>query len=220
MTEPTAASRTRQGLRDATHESHIRLHGHPAFAPLMANPPDIAGYIVLLRKLHDFHAPAEAALFASAARLLPELDDLPLRCKAHLLADDLEALGQPAPLAARSFPAPMSRAELLGGLYVIEGNTLGGRDLGRRLAPALHAVGLAGEAGRRFFLAYEPRQGAMWRKFCDALEAVAAGFSAAEHRAMQAAALAMFAALELLLAVGIDVKSDCRSTRTSSLGVI
>ena len=192
---------TIEGLRAATRDVHERLHGHPAFAPLMDTPVDAAGYAALLEQLAGFHAPAEAALFPAAALSLPELADLPQRRKAHLLAADRGALAAffPPPAGANDgvrLPADLPRPVLLGCLYVTEGATLGGRELARRLEPALAGLGLRGQEGRRFFLAYDPLQGAMWRSFCATLEAVASGFTAGERATMESAARDLFLTLE------------------------
>jgi heme oxygenase len=190
------------GLRAATRDIHTRLHGNPAFAPLAATPPDAPGYIRLLRRLHGYHVPAEAWLFGAASRLLPQLDDLAERRKAHLLGCDLAALGRAAnPTGGvAAMPQRESIPAVLGGLYVVEGATLGGRELGRALAPTLAGLGLAGDDGRRFFLAYGPRQGAMWRRFCGVLETAAARFTPAEQQTMEATARDMFLILEAWLA--------------------
>jgi heme oxygenase (biliverdin-IX-beta and delta-forming) len=188
-------------LRIATREIHERLHLHPAFAPLACTPPDLPGYARLLAQLQGFHVPVEAWLFAGAARHVPELTDLARRRKAHLLGADLASLAAIAspsagPGAAMEIGGDLSRAAVLGGLYVTEGSTLGGRELGRRLEQALGSRGLVGSEGRRFLLAYGTSQGAMWRRFCAIAEQVTQDFSAAEHADMTSAARALFLRLE------------------------
>ena len=201
--------RWHEGLREATRDVHERLHLHPAFAPLMTSSPDIAGYVRLIGQLHGFHAPAEAWLFSAAERLLPELADLQVRRKAHLLEQDMArfaaifpglplGLAQTRPGGVR-LQGCLTRPTLLGCLYVTEGATLGGRELGLKLAPALHAAGLAGAEGRRFFLAYGGRQGEMWRQFCTVLGDAAARFTQAECSAMEAAARDLFLTMETWL---------------------
>jgi heme oxygenase len=188
-------------LRAATREIHARLHLHPAFAPLACVPPDLPGYARLLAQLEGFHAPVEAWLFGGAARRVPELTDLARRRKAHLLGADLASLAVIVPPfvgagAAMDVGGDLSRAAVLGGLYVTEGSTLGGRELGRRLEPVLRARGLGGTEGRRFFLAYGTSHGVMWQRFCTVAERVAQDFSAAEHADMAGAARALFLRLE------------------------
>ncbi len=132
--------------------------------------------------------------------MLPELSDLAQRRKAHLLQTDLASLAglaHDAPVPAGVDPPVVaSRPAVLGCLYVTEGATLGGRELGRRLEPVLGPLGLPEPEGRRFLLSYGARQGAMWRQFCAVLERVASGFGAAEHEEMQTAARNVFLLLE------------------------
>jgi heme oxygenase len=194
-------------LREATRGRHERLHFHPAFAPVMAHPADMRGYARLLAQLYGFHAPAEAALFAILPNLVPELTDLESRRKAHWLLEDLArvnaALGQDQCLCGGIEMPAMSRAEALGTLYVTEGATLGGRDLGRRLEPALRAIGLRHAEGRQFYFAYGDAQADMWRRFCAVLVAVAEGFTEAETQAMQAAAGTMFGLMDSWLTLSL-----------------
>jgi heme oxygenase (biliverdin-IX-beta and delta-forming) len=190
-----------EGLRAATREIHERLHLHPAFAPIMSAQPDIVGYARLIAQLRGFHIPTETWLFTAAERLLPELTDLRQRRKAHLLQQDLVhlaaipgvELSDPGAVESRS---RLTRPALLGCLYVIEGATLGGRELGRKLAPTLQSAGLTGADGRQFFLAYGARQGDMWRRFCTVLADAAGTFTPSECRAMETAAHEQFLALE------------------------
>ena len=85
-------------------------------------------------------------------------------------------------------PAPRSAAQALGCLYVIEGSTLGGRELARRLD---HLLPPGSDAGRRFLLGHGPRHGTMWREFCAALEQC--GDTPEGRAEMTGAALAAFA---------------------------
>jgi heme oxygenase len=77
-------------------------------------------------------------------------------------------------------------AHALGLLYVLEGATLGGQLLRRRLGPAL---GLTEERGLAFFTAYGAEVGPMWRAFADALARFDAATPAGERPAAHAAAL-------------------------------
>jgi heme oxygenase len=53
-------------------------------------------------------------------------------------------------------------ARRLGALYVVEGSTLGGRQLARHLDPLL---GTTGSAGRRFFLGRGAETNTVWNAF-------------------------------------------------------
>jgi heme oxygenase len=152
-------------LRVATDGMHRRLHAAPDFAALLEGRLDRHGYRGLLRKLHGLHAPLEQRL-ARSRFLWRRGIDMARRRRAHLLADDLAALGD-APGEPISPPAlPDDGPALLGALYVREGSTLGGRELARRLDYLL------GDAldGRRFF-APAPDQAVLWHECCAAIEA-------------------------------------------------
>jgi heme oxygenase (biliverdin-IX-beta and delta-forming) len=199
------------GLRAATQEIHERLHVHPAFAPLFDTPPDLPGYARLIVQLCGFHAPTEAWLFEAAGRLIPELQDLPRRRKAHLLRADLATLSAILPglqcdrTVSLELWDRLTRPTVLGCLYVTEGSTLGGRELGRRIQPALQSAGTAGTEGCRFFNAYRSMEGEMWRQFCSVLGAAASQFSPSECRDMQTGARDLFLALEGWLTRSLDI---------------
>ena len=189
-----------EDLRAATQTIHLRLHGHPAFQPVLQDAPDVDGYTNLLTQLYGFHAPAEAWVFDAAAIHLPELDDLQQRRKMPFLEADLSVLGRPvhpeSPAQQLAWPITATRPSVLGCLYVIEGATLGGRDLARAIGPALHAHGLPGTTGRQFLLAYEPRQGAMWRQYCQVLTAAAAKMTQSERQELCQSAIRSFELME------------------------
>lgn len=180
----------RFALRQATAAAHERLHHLPGLADLQAGTIGRDDYAALLRRLLVFYRAVESVL-AAAPSLLPYGVDLAERRRSPLLLEDLAFLGAPAePLpAAPSLPVPGSAAAALGMLYVIEGSTLGGRELARRLD---HLLPADSTAGRRFLSGHGARHGAMWREFCAALDRCG---DTPERRAdMIAAALAAFAA--------------------------
>ncbi|MGE0725198.1 MAG: biliverdin-producing heme oxygenase, partial [Alphaproteobacteria bacterium] len=107
------------------------------------------------------HAGAVAIGLPSLARAAAE--------RAERLRADLADLGAvPGPAPARSV-APASDGRAVGCLYVVEGSTLGGRLIHRRLAGLL-----PGEEGRRYF-AGGADDVERWPVFCAALEAFGAG---------------------------------------------
>ena len=164
----------RARLRAATAAAHERMHAHPGFAAAAAGQIGLGDYRRLLARLYGFHAPFEQAAREAVTTNDFELDiDDRARCPA--LRADLTALGLTPEAIARlpqQAPRPTfgSETALLGALYVIEGSTLGGLQIARRLE------GIAGEAsseeGRRFFLGRGDRQGAMWRVFVARLESL------------------------------------------------
>jgi heme oxygenase len=144
----------RQTLRAATSESHARLHLHAGFAAIQSGTIDLIDYRALLVRLYGFHLSFETAVGIENER-------------SAWLRDDLAALGVgghtlatvPRCTALAAFDTPGRR---LGALYVVEGSTLGGRHLARNLETL---VGLAGRAGRCFFLGRGEDTDAAWHAF-------------------------------------------------------
>lgn len=179
----------RDALRAATEDAHLRLHAIPAFRALAEGRLARRAYGDLLRRMLGFHAALEARL-AAAPSLVPYGVDLAARRRTHLLRADLDWLGATAGAPLAPVPAFVTAAAALGGLYVAEGSTLGGRQLAR----ALDAILPPGVDGRRFLLGHAERQGEMWRACCAAIEA--AGDSPPCRAAMIEGAVATFAAFE------------------------
>jgi heme oxygenase len=135
-------------LREATREAHEQMEQslnlfHPDFT--------IEDYQQLLRQWYGFHAawePASAALFNGSMA-----DFLRARRKLPLIAEDLGAIepGSPAPIMWTD------RSDALGTLYVIEGSTLGGQLITRKLQ---ERYGVASA----FFASYGPDIGKRWQE--------------------------------------------------------
>lgn len=101
--------------------------------------PSASGYRAFLERWYGFHAVLEPRLSAWHRRT--GLMDWEPRRKLPLLAADLEALGSgPASRAGfprcTELPPTGTAAEGLGVMYVVEGSTLGGRQLRGRLLDA------------------------------------------------------------------------------------
>nr|WP_294546823.1 biliverdin-producing heme oxygenase [uncultured Rhodopila sp.] len=173
----------RHALREATRAVHTRLHTHPVLGAVQAGTIDIACYRALLTRLYGFHLP-----FETAAGIGPE--------RSLWLADDMRALGLTEQAIAAlplcpSLPRLDTPYRRLGALYVVEGSTLGGRELSKRLD---HLFGRDDRAGRCFFSGRDADTGKAWRAFADALDA--AGEDGAARAGMIAAAVETFASFE------------------------
>jgi heme oxygenase len=138
-------------LRERTRDAHACAE---QAMDLPGRGRDRDRYAQVLRSLRSVYAPLERELDAAeAARAV--LPDWPARRKTRWLDDDLLALGVPVPPDAQV--APLQGAEqVVGVAYVLEGATLGGALVGPLLAPGLP---------HRFFDAYGPGRGRMWRDF-------------------------------------------------------
>jgi heme oxygenase len=121
----------------------------------------------MLCTFHALYSAAETALLPQL-RLVPDLE-YERRLKVPTLLNDLRALGvQPAEgcfkLTAR-FAALSGPERALGFAYVLEGATLGGRVIRKRVAAAGGSL-----VGLSFFDFYGPATGDQWKRFCIVLE--------------------------------------------------
>ncbi len=191
---PTVSARIE--LRDATAAVHLRLHRVPVFAALAAGQLERNAYLALLGRLYGFHHPLEAAVAQAGP---PGLEPAQWR-RAHLLRSDMAALGE-ADAAIDRLPrhaAPdgdWSPARAMGWLYVIEGSTLGGRQLARQLD---HLLSASDAAGRSFLRAGTDQNHVRWRDFCTALDAC--GADSAPRAEMVAGAIEAFDCFEVWFA--------------------
>ena len=146
-------------LRAETRAAHEALE---ADLDIFSHLASDAGRRRLARRFHGLHAGAEAVLAPwlaavpgldyEARRRRPALDRDP---RLHLLALRSAPPPPPCPLTA-----PTSRAEALGLLYVLEGSTLGGQVIRKRLL----ARG-AGLEGVSFLDPYGADTGPRWKGF-------------------------------------------------------
>lgn len=147
-------------VKAETQAQHRALEGVVTF--LDERAPQ-AGYARYLSKLFGFHAVAEPRLFAHASWLQA-------REKTPLLVADLAVLGVAAPALPRCdcVPSFTSRGQALGAAYVLEGATLGGRHVHRRLK------GRIPESATRYLLCYGEEVGRRWSAFREEVRAVLA----------------------------------------------
>lgn len=177
-------------LKTATAGHHARVEAAMPSLDEMATP---AGYAAALRALHGFHSAWEPAIWrdpgVEAAGLLPaERRKLPL-LERDLAALEVEPCAPPEAAAADT-------AAALGALYVLEGATLGGRVIQRRVAGVL---GVTPERGGAYYHGYGGDTGARWKEFGEALARFAARTGRGDG--LVSGAVACFAALEAWLAV-------------------
>lgn len=153
-------------LRTDTRPYHDAVEQNAFNRSLTAGTVTAAETAHFLARMYGFVQPYEEQLRAHAAALGPawQLDQ---RYRAHLLLEDLTALGHPAPPAlCPALPPLRTRPQLLGAMYVLEGSTLGGQVIARQLAKA-------GIAGRAYFTGRAERTGPLWKAFCQQLAAAA-----------------------------------------------
>jgi heme oxygenase len=192
-----AADSLHARLKTATHDLHQATEA--AFDP-ERRLTSMALYVDLLDRLWSLHAGVERALGAHGPSLFG-LDLEPLR-RSPMLALDLEATSGRAPRLAPVASTYPSSFAALGGLYVLEGSTLGGRVLFRR---ARASLGLADPPGTRFFDGAGSDTGPRWRAFLETLARLPARGDIADQA--EAGACATFAAFRDRFAEGSAVEA-------------
>ncbi|GAB5521005.1 MAG: biliverdin-producing heme oxygenase [Rhodothermales bacterium] len=118
-------------------------------------------YAHLLQRLHRFYSVIEPMLatwdWASLGL------DFDARRKLPWLEADLTALSaSPHAEVIEPLPALSTQAEALGALYVLEGSTLGGQIITKRVQSEL---GFSPHSGLRFFSGYQLKTGVYWHQF-------------------------------------------------------
>ncbi|MGN7454595.1 biliverdin-producing heme oxygenase [Paenibacillus pasadenensis] len=163
-------------LRGQTAEEHERMEENRYARAIMEGTLDPAGYRRYLELFYGFIQPAEERIYPDA-----ELESLGLeaavRQKAPLLESDLEKLGLSreelgAIPRCAELPDLSDPARKLGYLYVLEGSTLGGQIISRKLAASL---GLDEERGLAYFRAYGDDTRSRWLEMRSIIEQGAAG---------------------------------------------
>ena len=163
-------------LREATREAHAAIEQVPALARLLDPGLGRADYAATLGRLYRFHAALEPRLVAALVGW-PAAAALAAAGRPGALAADLAALGRPAPAPApeAALPGLAEGMAALGCLYVMEGSSLGGRVIARRLVESLGVT--PGQGGRFFGGEGADTARARWRVLCDLLEEVGAAAS-------------------------------------------
>jgi heme oxygenase len=150
-------------LKSGTAEQHQSVEN---LMPFFREQFSLEDYTRTQTAFLGFFEPVESALGRAVDWSAVGID-MTTRNRAHLLRDDLIALGLSdstiASLPRCSSLAPMGDlAGALGCLYVLEGSTLGGQVIGRELA---RRFGIGASTGASFFLSRGPHVGDMWRGF-------------------------------------------------------
>lgn len=146
-------------LRAETRTAHEALE---ADLDIFRHLASDAGRRRLARRFHGLHAGAESVLFPWL-NALPGLD-YEARRRRPLLERDLAHLGEPTPRPC-AMSEPASRAEALGLLYVLEGSTLGGQVIRKRLLAGGQTLD-----GVSFLDPYGADTGPRWKSFLAILD--------------------------------------------------
>jgi heme oxygenase len=163
-----------------THHLHQRLENG---LDLFRGDFTLDDYRGLLGLFYGYYLPWEARALTVAPWLIRE------RGKCALLEGDLVFLGLNASAVAalarcRRLPPLDTMERVLGSMYVLEGATLGGRILERRMRSLFHL----NEGGCAFFSGYGDRTASRWKEF----GAIVENCPEASHGEVVASAVATF----------------------------
>ena len=188
-------SQRRQRLRRATQMAHARLDARIGEHGLLSSRESYQAY---LQATWTARQPLELALEASGASEVytPWRE----RAVSAALSQDITDLSGRPPIDAprgRCSSAPLTAAQALGVLYVLEGSALGARVLEKRAL----AIGMTPTFGARH-MARQTAQPKAWSVFVDILDR--APLSAPDDLACVAAARAAFEAFELAFLSGAN----------------
>ncbi len=159
-------------LKIATRESHATFE---AMLPLLDTTLTKDAYGQLLAQFLGFYGPLEAAMAGVGPQALRA--EVLRRSKLRWLVQDLLALGRSQEEIARlprcrDLPDLLHSHQVLGALYVVEGATLGGILITRRVKQAL---GEEAERCSRFFQSYGADVRPMWDACLELLTRAASG---------------------------------------------
>lgn len=152
-------------LRTQTTPCHKALEQNSYSTALMAHEVGIEDYSIYLQKLYGFVKPYENQVFSIVRELFADIES---RRKTLLLESDLAALGfsaeQIAALPVYNYAMPANIAQALGAMYVLEGSTLGGNIIYKRLN---HLIGIDENTNGKYFTAYGHESGIKWKTFIE-----------------------------------------------------
>lgn len=183
MCQSPAPSALLLKLRSATDALHRATETHPLMQDLLSGQAERGAYARLLAALYPFYARAEAdaAIAAWCAQHYPPF----VSQKRTTLIERALGHGSQAPFPLHSNePLCADESEAIGALYVMEGATLGGKQIAKQLR--LH-YGLRIEPGASLFDPYGKACAANWQAFhravrqCEAFIAADAAIRAAKE---------------------------------------
>jgi len=156
-----------QRLRSKTANSHQLIEQNSASQLLISKEVTIVQYAHYLKSLYGFVYGFEKMVFPILKHHLLQIND---RKKSHFIQADLTMLNQTAAqpyvsdeLFSTHYP---TAAAAFGGMYVLEGSTLGGQIISKHLSKVL---GAAVDGKTTYLSAYANQTGTMWKSFLQLL---------------------------------------------------
>ncbi len=130
---------------------------------------NLADYHLLLKQFHAYILPCESSILNSSWPSLLDGREKTSRLISDLLDFGITDNKQCQVLPPLMLPPLITREQIIGYLYVIEGATLGGQVIAGILQDRF---GLSAQYGARYFNSYGSDTMKMWGDFCDLLNRV------------------------------------------------
>lgn len=165
---PTAITHTlRQRLKELTLPFHTELEKMPVAVTLADGSIEKEKYADYLTKIAAIHQTLEPLIVEMSEWKKYGIDPSQ-RLRLPLLQADLKALGRTNTLIeSATLCSPWNFATAVGVMYVLEGSTMGGQILSRKLS---HMLGDDGIPCTRYFQAYGENSMKRWGEFCQFLD--------------------------------------------------
>lgn len=159
----------RKMLQQATHDAHVRLNRHPLLEQLTSPDYPMKCYRQVISAYFSCYGQIESAIDGALSRWKIDFD-YTCRRKQPWLLQDMAWFGISQPVIQNRLAPGLINDEhgVYGVLYTIEGSSLGGRLIARRLATHF---GLTQEYGARFFSGYGEDIDARWNEVVSMLNA-------------------------------------------------
>lgn len=157
-------------LRSATKEAHVELDH--LFYPVIQEIKSKDDYVAVLSMMYSFFKPVYEGIYSSANDNILRL--LETRRQPEWILDDISVLTSNTPAAHEPYeniPTINNVAEAYGAFYVMEGSTMGGPILVKKIAALLH---IENKDGLKFFSGYGSENKNKWQGFISAIDEYAA----------------------------------------------
>lgn len=161
-------STLRQRLKELTAPFHAELEKAPVAIALADGSISRKNYAIYLTKLVAIHQTLEPILIGMSEWEHYGINPA-LRTRVNLLKADLAALEEEIPHSesVAFIDIPRNFETAVGMMYVLEGSTMGGQILSRKLS---HMIGTDGVPCTRYFHAYGENTMPLWGEFCQFLD--------------------------------------------------
>ncbi|SEO98179.1 Heme oxygenase [Mucilaginibacter gossypiicola] len=176
-------------IKQATAHLHDQLEQKMFVGQIMDGSLTFEQYLTLLNVNYVTHFAVEDFLFSALSDDLRQKLDIESRIKLPALIRDLEGINSAtggSPQNTPDFIDLDSDAAILGAMYVLEGATLGGNVIVKRLKTNGHL--LPYNLNYHYYQVYGDQLGLKWKQFLDVLNAL----PEAEHEAAIQNAVSLF----------------------------